>query len=508
MLPRISVLLAILNTVTTFFFNNSCIVQTSSGLVKGTVREYNGLHFYSFQGIPYAESPTGEKRFAPPIPKKPWTHIFDATHEGPVCPQKNTVYHASLMNEDCLFINIYVPANRKNKLMPTLVNIHGGAYSILSGNIDFIYGPQFLLQKDIVYVSMNFRLHAFGFLSLDNKEAAGNNAVKDIILSLQWVKRNIMYFGGNNKQVTLIGNSSGAALVHLLMFSKKSTGLFHQAILLSGTTLGRRLFSKYPKHIASLLVQELNIKANNSRDLVHKLKETDTFDIVDAYTRMKDADHNILRTYSTLAPCVEINSTDAVITVDPTKALDDGLPQNVRILTGFNTNEGLYMLPHIEENYEELDNLIKKPETLIPPNIEYPRGSRKAKKLADSISEFYFGKAKRSGNDSSISHLQCLIEYITDVQYIYSTEYWVKKHKARNDSKELFLYEFAFDGQLNWAKCNYGINVSGVAHADELGYLFLTKCTKPYFDNGIIDKRTERMWRTMQDLFSNFIKYG
>ncbi|CAG4971698.1 unnamed protein product [Colias eurytheme] len=306
----------------------------------------------------------------------------------------------SQMNEDCLFINIYVPANTTNKLMPTLVNIHGGAYSILSGNIDYMYGPQFLLQKDIIYVSMNFR------------------------------------------------------------------------------------------------------------DLVRKLKETDAFDIVDAYSRMKYGDHNILRTYSTLAPCVEMNSTEAIINVDPMKVLNEGLPQNVRVITGFNTNEGLYMLPHIKNNYKELFKLIQNPESLIPSDIEYPRGSPKAKKLADSILEFYFEKTKRTGNDSSLSQLQCLIEYITDIQYIYSIDYWVKKHKARNDSKELFLYEFAFDGQLNWAKCNYGIHASGVAHADELGYIYLTECTKRYFDDGIMDKRTKRMWRVMQDLFSNFIKFG
>ncbi|KAK4880303.1 hypothetical protein RN001_008449 [Aquatica leii] len=223
--------------------NESIVITIKDGKIRGIVSQTrNYRNYYSFRGIPFAKPPVGNLRFKDPKSPIPWgNNILDATKDAPKCIQKN--FFTSLNpkiegKEDCLYLNVYTPKLSKkcNKKLPVMVYIFFGAFFAGSGRSDYA-GPEYLLDEDVVLVSINYRLGVLGFLSLGNDDAAGNWGMKDQVFALKWIQANIAAFGGDKTRVTLFGSSSGAGSSHLHMFSRFSKGLFHRAISQSGTVL-------------------------------------------------------------------------------------------------------------------------------------------------------------------------------------------------------------------------------------------------------------------------------
>ncbi|XP_065217533.1 acetylcholinesterase-like [Planococcus citri] len=215
------------------------IVKTHSGTIKGTRNVGIDRMFNVFYSIPYAEPPVGELRFQAPVPVKSWSGIRDATQPPPVCmqPQKFTEINGpTLGQEDCLYLNVYVPniLVRMGKKTPVIVYIHGGGFQTGSGNK---HRGDYFMDKNVILVTMNYRLGVLGFLGMNNDVISGNFGMKDQALALKWIKDNIEAFGGDPDNITLMGQSAGSAAVHAHMFSPLSKGLFHKAIMQSGSIL-------------------------------------------------------------------------------------------------------------------------------------------------------------------------------------------------------------------------------------------------------------------------------
>lgn len=151
--------------------------------------------------------------------------------DGSDCPSPNQSY-----NEDCLYLNVYTKSLEQSQLAPVVVFIHPGGFYLGSGSSSN-FGPEYLLQEDIVLVTFNYRLAFFGFTSIGSADAIGNAGFKDQALALQWVHDHILYFGGDPNCVTLMGDSAGAMSVQLHLVSPMSQGLFHRAFLMSGGVL-------------------------------------------------------------------------------------------------------------------------------------------------------------------------------------------------------------------------------------------------------------------------------
>lgn len=158
--------------------------------------------------------------------------------DSEICIQRDPFRRDEVLegSEDCLYINVYTPPvdEVKSKKLPVMVWFHGGGWECGSGISEY-YGPDHLLEKDIVYVSGNFRLGPLGFLSTETLDCPGNNGMKDQVEILKWVKENIARFGGDPDNVTIFGESAGGASVTYHMMSKLSKGLFHKGIAQSGT---------------------------------------------------------------------------------------------------------------------------------------------------------------------------------------------------------------------------------------------------------------------------------
>lgn len=222
------------------------VVSTSSGTLRGKV-EGNSE---AFLGVPYAAPPVGEARWRDPQPVAAWKGERDATHYGADCYQSTPgpfgPYTAEFIadgpvSEDCLSLNVWKPAG-KTAGLPVFVFIHGGAFQGGAGSLP-IYNGSKLAPRGAVVVTLNYRVGVFGFLAHSELTAesanktSGNYGLLDQIEALRWLRQNVARFGGNPANITITGESAGAASVNSLMISPLAKGLFAKAISFSGPAM-------------------------------------------------------------------------------------------------------------------------------------------------------------------------------------------------------------------------------------------------------------------------------
>ncbi|XP_078000532.1 liver carboxylesterase 1F-like [Glandiceps talaboti] len=195
-----------------------------------------------FRGIRYGQAPVGDQRFKAPLSVTPWAPaVYDATEFGPSCPQNISSFPDWMkmalpnedVDEDCLFLNVYVPSKTipPPEKYPVMVFIHGGGFSFGQG---MLYESTTLSGLfDVVVVTINYRLGAFGFISTGDEHSPGNYGLHDQILALNWVQENIAAFGGDTELVTIFGESAGGISTSILANSPKAGG-FHRFISQSG----------------------------------------------------------------------------------------------------------------------------------------------------------------------------------------------------------------------------------------------------------------------------------
>ncbi|XP_047537555.1 neuroligin-4, Y-linked-like isoform X1 [Vanessa atalanta] len=269
---------------------SSRIVQTKYGKLQGIVLAMDEHRYLSplevFLGVPYATPPVGSNRFSPTRTPSPWDGVRVSDRPGPACPQKlpdldddrillekmpkgrldyikRLIPYLKNQSEDCLYLNIFAPLQMdETKLaLPVLVYIHGDSYSMSSGNP--YDGAVLASYTDLIVVTLNFRLGVLGFLNANPtphlKARVANYGLMDQIAALHWVQQNIALFGGDPTNITLMGHGSGAACINFLMISPTvMPGLFHRAILLSGSALSSWAIVDDPVYYSLKLAKRMN----------------------------------------------------------------------------------------------------------------------------------------------------------------------------------------------------------------------------------------------------------
>ena len=221
-------------------------VKTTNGDLTGFISQ-NGS--YTWRGVPYGADTSGENRWRAPRPAPVWKDVRDALNFAPVCPQIATPFTPieSFTNgklegsEDCLAFDIYAPANSKGKALPVMVWIHGG--SNVSGASQLYIGENLAKNENVIVMSVQYRLGPLGWFShpalvesaVTSEDASANFGTLDLIASLKWVQENAASFGGNPDNVTIFGESAGGHNVTTLLASPLAKGLFHRAIIQSGS---------------------------------------------------------------------------------------------------------------------------------------------------------------------------------------------------------------------------------------------------------------------------------
>ncbi len=223
------------------------LVQTDAGTIRGKSLDTTDV----FMGVPFAKPPVGSLRWRAPERVVRWTGVRDATRPSAICyqalikawdPYPANFIAEGPVSEDCLYLNVWKPSGRQAKL-PVYVYIHGGAFRGGAGSVP-IYDGSDLAAKGAVVVTINYRVGAFGFLAHPDlaresaRKTSGNYAILDQIAALRWVRANIARLGGDPANVTVAGESAGAASVNVLLMAPLAKGLFQRAVSMSGPVLG------------------------------------------------------------------------------------------------------------------------------------------------------------------------------------------------------------------------------------------------------------------------------
>lgn len=269
------------------------VVDTTAGKLRG--QRANGVAV--FKGIRYGEPPTGAGRFAAPRPAASWSGVKDALAFGHAAPQGNSMEpegpspmgfslqgENATFSEDCLYLNVWTPG-LDNAKRPVMVWLHGGGFSTGAGASVLYEGSNLARGEDVVVITLNHRLNAFGYLDLsavdDDYSDSSAAGMLDIVLALQWVRDNIVNFGGDPDCVTIFGESGGGRKVSTLMVMPAAKGLFHRAIVQSGSQLLLDT-PEVGRHRASLLLEALQLKPKE----VHKLQDIAPEKLLQAMNRV------------------------------------------------------------------------------------------------------------------------------------------------------------------------------------------------------------------------------
>ncbi|VDM27104.1 unnamed protein product, partial [Toxocara canis] len=217
-------------------------------LHSGTIRGFETIFLHkrvrSFLSVPFAEPPIGRNRFRPPLPKRPWNGTIETTQPAPACFQSRDTYNETFWGsemwnantpnkEDCLYLNIWAPAEANN--LTVMVWLFGGGYYYGSPSLILYDGKALALTADVVVVNINYRVGPLGYLYFDHEDAPGNVGMLDQQLALHWVRENAHSFGGNPSRIAVFGESAGAASIVAHLIAPASRGLFNNGILQSGT---------------------------------------------------------------------------------------------------------------------------------------------------------------------------------------------------------------------------------------------------------------------------------
>lgn len=308
----------------------------------GTFQGVATPHVLSWRGIRYAVAPTGELRWRDPLPAPPEINTVIAAEFGNACPQQTEpamrLGDGVVMDEDCLTLNIWAPRLPRTAPRPVMVWIHGGAYVFGSSSQPLFNAAALVNHGDVVVVTINYRLGAFGFLDLPTLLPEGgfdhNLALKDVLLALRWVHRNIAAFGGDPDRVTVFGESAGAGIATALLATPTAAGLFSRAIIQSAPVSSMHGLER-ARAVAERFVGELGLDPTDHEGCIAGLRHASAADIVTAGMKVYDAIPDQYPGTLAFAPVID----GEIIPESPIRVLHEGRGLPVPLMIGTNKDE-------------------------------------------------------------------------------------------------------------------------------------------------------------------------
>ncbi|XP_069694918.1 venom carboxylesterase-6-like [Periplaneta americana] len=506
MFEKILLLSAALLTLEAAYPKKPPLVTIDQGTLQGTyLTSRSGRAFLAFQSIRYAQPPIGKLRFKDPVPPEPWEGIWNAALPGAMCLQYRRTFppiahiqESILGDEDCLFLNVYtpqIPTGSSSANFDVIAYIHGGAFMYGSSHE---FKPHLLLDKDVVLVTLNYRLGPLGFLTTEDSAVPGNMGLKDQVAALKWIQKNIVAFGGNPNSVTITGNAGGGASVHFHYLSPLSRGLFHRGISQSGSALQSWTLMEKGSSKARQLGSTLGCKTDNSDELAECLRNRPAYQLVQ---RVKDFQVKtwMYTPFAPFGPTVEVGSSNPFMTKSPINALLDGDAQNLPWITGVTTEEGLYptaewvankrIMELVEEHFNDLASHLLDYNFTVPEN--------KKQDILQLITEHYLH------NKSVSNSTKELIQMFGDRLFVVDLVRAAKLQAAVN-SAPVYVYRFGYRGKHSNSEPMSGTSMNfGVSHGDDIGYILIYDIMNT--DDTEEDKE---MSRVMIDIWTSFSHNG
>jgi len=463
-------------------------------MLWGTVEESRSQkRILAFRGIKYAKPPVGDLRWKPPVAAPAWEGIREAKLNGHVCPQ-HMYYKPDVWigQEDCLWLNVYTRDLVTKKRRPVLVWIHGGNFVRGSAGD---YEPDYILDEDVVLVTIQYRLGMFGFLSTESQEAPGNYGMLDQVEALKWVRENIESFSGDPNQVTIMGQQAGGASVHYHKLSPMSRGLFNKAISMSGTALCWWASIKRPlektKKMARLVKCPYRKKDNfdqqkDKMDTLNCLKTKTLQELMNTHPNFYDWRHleQCQEPMTAWSPRVDNESPKPFMYKEPIDLMKEGSFSHVPWMVGITDDEGAFKVSALMHDKKAIKEIEDEYERLGPYLFGFHDGQCEAPKIhAAQIKEYYWGKDEFGTKIEEISadNIQGFVNAISDSSYAHPVDTAAKLH-AMQSMENVYVYHFGYRGKHSHTKLdvnNYPPKIDitkemtfGVGNSDDLIYLF------------------------------------
>ncbi|XP_035190882.1 neuroligin-1 isoform X1 [Oxyura jamaicensis] len=537
------------------------VVTTNFGKIRGIKKELNNEILgpvIQFLGVPYAAPPTGERRFQPPEPPSPWADIKNTTQFAPVCPQNiiegrlpevmlpvwftNNLDVVSTyvqdQNEDCLYLNIYVPTEDVKRISkecarkpgkkicrkggpltkkqtddlgdndgaededirdsggpkPVMVYIHGGSYMEGTGNL--YDGSVLASYGNVIVITVNYRLGVLGFLSTGDQAAKGNYGLLDLIQALRWTSENIGFFGGDPLRITVFGSGAGGSCVNLLTlshysegnrWSNSTKGLFQRAIAQSGTALSSWAVSFQPAKYARILATKVGCNMSDTVELVECLQKK-------PYRELVDQDIQPARYHIAFGPVIDGD----VIPDDPQILMEQGEFLNYDIMLGVNQGEGLKFVENIVDSEDgisasDFDFAVS---NFVDNLYGYPEGKDI---LRETIKFMYTDWADRHNPET---RRKTLLALFTDHQWVAPAVATADLHS--NFGSPTYFYAFYHHCQTDqvpaWADAAHGDEVPYVLGIPMIGPTELFPCN--------FSKNDVMLSAVVMTYWTNFAKTG
>ncbi|XP_058827950.1 uncharacterized protein LOC131687876 [Topomyia yanbarensis] len=476
------------------------IVEVRQGKLRGVTSTLpNGSSYHYFKGIPYAKPPVGNLRFQPPVPiDKFYSTVVDCLLDRSMCIQPAA--GSFLMGkEGGLFLNIYTPQlpgyDQENPKLPVMVWIHGGGFTVGSGD-SFVYDPVCIVQEGVIVVTMNYRLGPFGFLSLPSAGVVGNAGLKDQLLVFRWVNENITRFGGDPGNVTVFGESAGSMSAYLHYLSSNSRKYFHRVICQSGVACSESFFQTNAADRARKLAKCLGYEGNDDRQVLETLLQAPAKLILKHRNDILTDQEKRLAMQMLFRPVIEKEFTeDSIITEPPEKILKSFDTLRMPLINGCTSGEGLLGVLMIKGRLKDFD---REPDRLVPQLMGSPAELDKSV-VGKEIKRFYFGDKRI--DKSTLNELSNLMSdniFITNTMV--SAE-WIAKYQP---NVRHYHYRFSYDGKFSVSKRLFNLShLAGACHGDDIFYLFKSKML-PSLPESSDECRVRNL---LIRLWTNFAKY-
>lgn len=488
------------------------VVNTKSGRVRG-LRYYpptgKGKVVDAFLGIPFAKPPIGQLRFKHAQPLDPWEGTYNATTLPNSCYQipdlnfgsdfrgSNMWNSPTRVSEDCLYLNVWVPRGSQPRTPPhrmaVMVWIYGGGFYSGTITLDLYDGRILATENNVIVVSMNYRLGAFGFLSLNHHSAPANAALFDQLMALDWVQENIRAFGGDPNNVTLFGESAGAASVSLHLLSPLSRNKFHRAIMQSGT-------ANMPW--VALTMEEAKRRSLELAVEILGCPQSDDMEVVTECLRntlpQTLADFQYVTSHAMQFPFLPV--IDGTFLPDsPDELLRRQEFKKCPILIGSNKNEGsffiiyeLYQLLTLDSTKMNRQDFVDSMRIIFYYFPQYRQVMSPA-----ALDAVMFQYTNWLDPDDSFQNAQAIDGALGDSQFICPLNHFAHTYAMAGESVYMYYLtqRYASNPWPDWM---------GVLHGDEIMYMF-GEALKPGHNYSQADKDLSRK---MMDYWTNFAKTG
>ncbi|KAM6184106.1 bile salt-activated lipase-like [Erethizon dorsatum] len=470
-------------------------VYTEGGFVEGVNKKLSLLDGDSvdiFKGIPFASAKTLEN----PQRHPGWQGTLKAKNFKEACLQTTVTQDSTYGDEDCLYLNIWVPQGGKqvSEALPVMVWIYGGAFQMGSSNeADFLSnnaydGEEIATRGNVIVVTFNYRVGPLGFLSTGDANLPGNYGLQDQHMAIAWVKRNIAAFGGDPNNITIFGESAGGVGVSLQTLSPYNKGLIRRAISQSGVALSPWAIQHNPLFWAQKVAKKVGCPEDDPARMAKCLKVTDPRALTLAYKTPSGKQEYPSFYYLGLRPVVDGD----FIPDDPLNLFANAA--DIDYLAGTNSMDGYFLatadMPTIQESNKDV---TEEDFYWLVSGLTTSKGPDGARATFDVYTKPW------AQDSSQETKKKTVVELETDVLFLMPTETALAQHRANAKSARTYSYLFSLPsrqpGSPKWLGANHG---------EEIAYVF----GKPFTTPLLYRPQDRTVSKAMITYWTNFARSG